>query len=271
MDEVEDFEGAIEAVEHLARSPHRIRVLNTLYRGSRTRDELKELTDVSRFTLSRTLGEFEDRNWIVRSGQHYELTGHGALISSELGSLLSNLDVAAKLDGNLEWLPIQAFDFDLGRLRDATVYTPSRTDHTAHIRLVAEAVRAAEQVRGTVTGVSYEIMEAGWDSTVNGDLAVAGILDEPTVAAIQADEELADMLHEMITTADARLYRFDGAGPLVMHVVCEEIVYMCGHDEDGPAPGTVETDDPGVSSWAESYFERIRAESTPLAAESLVS
>jgi hypothetical protein len=33
---------------------------------------------------------------------------------------------------------------------------------------------------------------------------------------------------------------------------------MCGHDEDGPAPGPVETDDLAVRSWAASYFDSVR-------------
>lgn len=96
------LEWPLETVEFLARSPSRVRVLEAIQEDPRTRNELKDLTDVSRFTLSRTLADFEDRGWIVRSGQRYELTGKGGLVSSELKTLLSNLAAAEELDGVLD-------------------------------------------------------------------------------------------------------------------------------------------------------------------------
>lgn len=268
MDITEDIEQSLEPVEYLTRSPTRIRILDALDKDARTRDELLEVTDVSRFTVSRTLAEFEDRGWIRRSGDVYELTGEGSFVTSELTSLLSNLAVTSKLDGTLDWLQTDEFDFDIVHLQDATVYTPSKTNHTAHIRAPAEAVRNADRVRSTVTGVAHEMIEAVWESTVNGNLQLAGVIDDQTFSAIRTDDDLFELVREMLQSGDVDLYRYDGEDPLVMLLICDDTVMLCGHDEDDPAPGTIESEDTVVRSWATSYFEATRSKALPLDAGS---
>lgn len=264
MDGVEDIEQSLEPIAYLTRSPSRIRILDALDNGVRTRDELVDTTDVSRFTVSRTLAEFEDRGWTSRSATGYSLTGEGSFVICEVRSLLSNVDVAAKLDGTLEWLQTDELDVDIARFRDANVYTPSKTDHTAHIRVAADAVRNADRVRGVVTGVSHEMFEAVWEAAVHGSLDLAGVLHSRTIEAIHSDGELSKRVRELIREGGADIYEYKDGNQLVMLNICDETVYLCGHDEDGPAPGTIETEDAAVHSWATSYFDTVRAQSTRL-------
>ncbi len=69
--------------EFFARSQSRVEVLRRLEQDPRTRNELKKLTDISRFTLSRALSDFGDREWIERVGKRYETTGKGPVVASE--------------------------------------------------------------------------------------------------------------------------------------------------------------------------------------------
>lgn len=258
---------SLDHVEFLARSESRVEVLEALDQEPRTRNELKELTDISRFTLSRTLSDFEDRGWIERVGKRYETTGKGAVVASEFKTLLANLDVAETLDGTLDWLQVEKFDFDLARLDDAEVITPSQSDHTAHIRRPAELFERSDRIRTIATGVAYENIVAIREATVEGDLKFTGILDADSFEAVRAEPELADTIVDILTADGTEMFHYDGEDTLVMLIIGDDAVQMCGHDEDDPAPGTIETVDPAVRSWAESYFESVRAEATPIEPE----
>lgn len=264
MSSITDLERPLESVAFLARSPSRFRVLEAIRSEPRTRNELKAMTDISRFTLSRILADLEARGWIVRAGNRYEPTGKGTIVVSEFETLLANLDVAEELNGALDWLQTDEFGFDLERLRDADVITPTHTDHTAPIRRAAELVRGADRFRGIATGVAYEMMDAIWETTVHGELTMEGILDASTFEAIKADRDLRGQFREIADIDRAELFRYDGDVTLVMMILCDDTVMMCGHDEDGPAPGTIKTTDVEVRSWAASYLDDVRADARPL-------
>ena len=258
---------SLDHVEFLARSESRIRVLDAIHEQPRTRNELKELTDISRFTLSRTLADFEDRGWIERVGKRYETTGKGAVIAAEFETLLANLDMAETLDGALEWLQVEKFDFDLARLEDAEVITPSQSDHTAHMRRPAALFERSDRIRTIATGVAYENIEAIRKATVEGDLQFTGILDADSFKAVRAESELADAIVDILTADGTEMFHYDGEDTLVMLIIGDDAVQMCGHHEDDPAPGTIETANLDIRSWAESYFASVRAEATPIEPE----
>lgn len=253
---------AVEDVQFLSRSESRVTVLNAVTERARTRNELKELTDVSRFTLSRTLSDLEDRGWIERAGGQYEATGRGAVVAEEFESLLDNIGVAESLDGALEWLQVEKFDFDLARLESADVVTPTQSDHTAHIRRPAELFKRSDRVQTIATGIAPENVMALREATVEGDLDLSGIIDTASFEALAGNPELAAVIEEILRADHTELFRYDGEDTLVMLIIGDDAVQMCGHDEDGPAPGTIESTDPEVRSWARSYFESIRPDAT---------
>ena len=56
---------SLDALVYLLRSENRVAVLRLLAGDPRTRDEIREATDVTRVTLSRMLGEMEDRRGVI--------------------------------------------------------------------------------------------------------------------------------------------------------------------------------------------------------------
>lgn len=52
-------------IEFLARSEHRLTVLETLPEEGLTPNELKEETGIPRATIGRILGNFEERGWVA--------------------------------------------------------------------------------------------------------------------------------------------------------------------------------------------------------------
>ena len=56
---------ALDDIDFLTRSEHRVTVLEALMDEPREYGELKDLTGVSRVTLNRLLAQFEEKKWIV--------------------------------------------------------------------------------------------------------------------------------------------------------------------------------------------------------------
>lgn len=265
MTSTDRLESQIEPIEYLARSPSRLRVLRSIQEADRTRDELKEVTDISRVTLSRVLASFEERGWIERKNGDYEATSEGAFVATEVSKLLGNLRTLEHLDGAMKWLPVEAFDFDLRHLRDAEVSTSDWGDHTAQIRAVADTIYGSDRIIATASGVSREVVEAIWDVTVNGEASFEAMVDDTALDIVLDDDELRRRHQEMLATGNVEILRYEGTeDPLLMLTVCDDTVVMCGHDPNGPPPGTLETTDARVRDWAMDYFETIRAESTAI-------
>lgn len=237
MASLENLDTELKPVEYLARSPSRFRVLHTINEGPQTRQNLKELSDISRVTLSRMLSKFEDLGWIEQTNGEYEITPEGSYVATELVKLLRNMTTLNQLDGAMDWLPVTEFDFDLSCLNDATVTTSDWGDHTAQIRRVADVIRGSERIIATASGVSREVVEAIWHETVNSDAYFEGLLDNTAIDIVTDDPELRRQHREMLERGNTDLLRYEGdAVPLLMVSICDDIVILCGHDEDGPPP-----------------------------------
>lgn len=155
-------------VEFLLGSANRLDVLDAIHTAPRDRHELRERTGASRVTCSRVLGDLEDRSWIVRRNGTYQLTPRGAAVAREIERLFDNLEAVDGLDGTLQWLPIEQFDFELGRLADATVITSTDRELTAAITRTADRVRDTTRVRNVATGISAEVVDAYLDAATTG-------------------------------------------------------------------------------------------------------
>ena len=105
----------LDAVDWLTRSEHRVEVLKALAEGQRSRSELQESTGVSRVTSNRMLAELEDRNWIRRDSQDYEITPTGRLVFEDFNRLSDTTATGQKLGDIQQYLPTEEFDFDLQR------------------------------------------------------------------------------------------------------------------------------------------------------------
>lgn len=87
----------LDDIAFLARSPHRVAVLDVLASGSRTRGQIRETTEISQPTLTRILGGFEDRGWVEKRGQEYSLTAFGSLLAEDFGALHETVETMQQL------------------------------------------------------------------------------------------------------------------------------------------------------------------------------
>lgn len=269
-DTLSSWQDAREPLEFLVSSWNRLEVLEALAVESRTRADLKELVGVSRVTLSRILGDLERRGWVVRPNGRYEATSDGVFVAGEVVRTLENLRTAAELGTTMEWLPTDRFDFDVARLRDATVITPRYDDFTAQTRRLVGLVHESDRIRRIGTGIDREFMRTLRDACVDGDLTLDLVLEEGLFDAIEADADLRRLFADLTAAESARVYRYDGDEPLTMVGIHDglesepDVVMLCGQHEEGAPPGTIESTDGTVRAWAESFFESIRRASRPV-------
>lgn len=267
---------ACEDIEFLVSSWNRLDVLEAIASEPRTRADLMDFTDVSRVTLSRILADLEDSGWIVRYNDHYEATPNGVFVASEIIRMLDNLGTASQLGSIMEWLPIDRFDFDLVHLHDATIITPTFDNFTAQSKRLIDLVYESDRIRGIGTGLDHEFMRALWDASVDGDLELELILKEELFDPISADDDLRRQFTDMADKENVHIYRYNRDEPLTMVGIHDgvttgdDVVMLCGQHEEGAPPGTVESTDETVRSWAESFFDSIRATSHPVEATAFV-
>lgn len=258
----------------LAGSWNRLDVLEAVAAEPRTRAALLETVDVSRVTLSRILSDLESRGWLAQEGDTYEATTAGAYVASEVDQLLANLGTLNLLGENISWLRLEEFGFDLAHLDDADVITPSWDDFSAQTSRLIDLVSDCTSIRGIGTGLDRAFMKAVHAETLDGSLEVDLVFEPPVVDAINAEPELARRFQELADHEDATIRRYQGNESLMELGINEtvpdrqDVVMLCGEHDVGAPPGTVASTDDTVWDWAVSYFERRRASSHRLRADS---
>jgi predicted transcriptional regulator len=261
---------AQDDIEFLVSSWNRLDVLAEIADAPKTRNDLKERTEVARVTLSRILADLEDREWIRRNNDHYEATKTGRYVATELTRLVENLGTLDHLGEAVDWLDINQFEFDLRHLQEATVVTPTWDDFTAQTTTIIEQVEASTRIRGIGTGLDREFFHMVGEATTTGDLELELILVPAVVDVIPTESELARLFRDIVDSPRAAVYQYRGEDPLMMFGLFEtedgadDHVMVCGHHDDGAPPGTMQSTEPAVWSWAESYFDDRRAESEPV-------
>lgn len=261
----------IDDVDFLTRSSNRLDVLGAISEEPRTRRDLRTDTDFSRVTMSRILADLADRGWIVRRDGHYETTPAGDIVCTEMNRVFANLEAVDSLGETLQWLPIERFDFELERLGDAEVMLPNEHDLTAQIRWVDRQIQAADRVRSVGTWVAGEILDSLVDSTVAGECTCEAVLDGDVVDHIRTDPDLRESVRELLESGRANLYRYEDSDAEMTMSIISDGVLMCGQHDPRSFPEAVATNDDVVVEWATSWFESLRAESTPIDVASVTS
>lgn len=265
-------EPARDDLEFLVGSWNRLDVLEALVDGPRTRGELRDITPVSRVTLSRILSDLEDRGWIVRQEAGYTTTSAGQFVAEEVNRLLANVQTLNRLGENVEWIRLDQFDFDLSYLDDADIIMPSWDDFSAQTSTIIELVNETTALRGIGTGLDREFIKAVVDATMSGELSTELIFTSDVIEAVNTEPELSRLFRDLSDAADADVYRYNGETDVMELGIHEtspqddDVVMLCGEYEEGAPPGTIRSTDPRVREWAASYFDARRAESHRLKA-----
>lgn len=252
----------LDTIEYLARSEHRVEVLDAIRTEPRTRADLRDSVDASRVTVGRIVRDLEERGWIRRDGTRYETTPRGAYVAREFAGLVRNLEAYGALPPVCEWFPGDEPAFDLSLLDDATVVTADEGDLIAPIRRALELVGRSEHLLVVANGSSSEFSRAMREAVEAG--ATHTLLVPPAaVDALRDDPEMRADTRAMLDTGGLTLLRYDGAEDLPVMQVGDDAVALCSGDHRA----MVESTDPEVYEWAESYVASLRRDADPVDAE----
>lgn len=258
----------LDEVAFLANSANRCDVLQALAADPRSRRELVEVTDASRPTVGRILGDFERRNWVERTERQYKLTALGRLVMQAVTDVLTVMETEQKLRTAVQWIPTDRIDVDLELFADANVSTPEPGSSHQPINRFIELVEDASSARGfgiaILAPMSAERLfrraSAGMDTEIIYPSAVLkdNLLSTPEAAkdAIKRGH-LTPMVHESLPCG---LYIFDD------HVI------LGGYNrESGVLRVVVDTDDPEAVEWADAVYTTYRREADPFDLDTLTT
>lgn len=252
----------LDEIGFLARSDHRVGVLESLARAPCDRDELRTATGASSPTMGRVLSDFEDRRWIVRDGRTYELTRLGEFVADRFAALLEAMETERTLRDVLPWLPREMEGFSVDLFTDAVVSYPGPGYPYEPVERVTQLIEGTDTMRGFGTTVlKSSNLEAACRSILDGMefefiyspeiLETIVAWDPERVAETAACENCTTRLHD-----DLPDRRWCGVG------IYDDRVGICCHDaETGVLRAVVDTDSAVALAWAESVFERYREES----------
>lgn len=258
----------LDDVGFLARSETRVGVLRALEEDPYDRRDLATATDTPRSTLSRTLGELEDRGWIERNGQRYETTTAGSLVVQHLIPLLDTVSVLQTIGEAVDLLPLEETDLAVQQLAGAEFVTPTELNPTAPFDYGIQRLRRADRFRGVAQTAPPRYVEAIHDGAVSGRLSVECVLAGTYLDEVADDPDVRTRWEEIVSGSGG-VWRFDDPLSFVL-IVLEDIVHLWLCDETGPR-GVVESEAPEVQTWANEVVDRYLERSRPIDSAEAVS
>ena len=258
---------AIESVAFLARSEHRVRVLSLLEDGARTRDEISEGVGVTRVTLSRILGDLEDRGLIARypAENEYGLTRFGELVYRDFNRLLGTVSIGQAYPDIVNRLPTDWFDFDLRYLADGELVAGDEADPMSAARVVANAVQNASSRKallGTFLSLPFHTFEEALRGGDEPDGAV--VFDSNVAETMLTDSNLLNRWQTIESIAGSPVYyRIDERVPCGIALI-DGTVFLTVDGERGKEFDVIRCTHPEVVEWADGIIDEYRTEATPL-------
>lgn len=255
----------LEEIDFLARSSHRVGVLEELTAGAHERRELRASTGASTPTMSRILTDFEDRRWVERSGPTYELTPLGEFVAERFLELREAMEIEHKLRHVWQWLPRQMEGFSVDLFADAVVSYPGPGYPYEPIERLTHLIEGTSRMRGFDSIVF---------KSINNETVCQAVIDgmelEYVYSPTALEKTLAwdpDRVMEAASRDNCHVYVHDalpdrsrcGLG------IVDNRAGICCHDPDtGALTAVIDTDAPAAREWAISTFERVRDEAKPV-------
>ena len=263
------MQSALADIQLLANSENRIQVLDALTDGSATRQQLQEVTGVPRSSTARALEEAESHGWVESNGSQYWITASGEAMVAEIRRSIEATQGVQHLGEAIEWLPEPVSQLGFRHFKDARITLPTQANPTAAFDRGLDLIRDAGAYRGLTQNSLPEYMQVICDQVEEGHLDFEGVIEASFIDVLRNDRERA----ETWTVIADQMWVFDGPIPINMHLVDDcALIWLCGEDEEGNdvvPKGLLETENPHVVSWAESFYEEYLEAARPLSLERL--
>lgn len=253
------MESSLGAVQYLANSANRVRVLSALLDERATRRELQDETGASRSTVARILEESESRGWVDSTGSRYWLTPLGTLMVNDFLAYLDTVEGVQRFDEMINQFPPHLFSLDFRHLRDAEVIEPTPADPAAPNSRAFELFRRASHYRGVTHTAFQHFVKVISDRVEAGQLDYEHVFEKSFLEELRNDPERA-AAWPMLTEGT---WQYDGTVPISIHIIDGRVLIWLGRSREEIA-GLLESENAEVLAWAESLFEQYRSAAEPV-------
>lgn len=249
---------SIEDIEFLARSEHRVAALRTLDEGPRDRDELRAATEASKATVARLLNEFDDRNWVVRDGNQYELTDLGEFVAEEFLQLVDRMETERTLRDVWRWFPTDLPGFTVRMLSGVVVSFPEPDQPYRSTPRFVELVESAQALRGfsarSLKPTSYEAIVRNAVDGMESELIIPPAVTRDMLTAVSEET-----LREAIESGHLTVLENDSYPMESGFALFDDRLSLWGRDEKGVVRAGLDTGSADAIDWGESVYEDVRS------------
>jgi len=255
-----DESGAIEQISFLTRSESRVGILTHLLdAGPTTQRAFREELSSSRSTVTRALSALEDRGWVTRNGDAYQLTPQGRIVADGLDGLVDLVRATEDLSTFIRWFPIGEYDVSLDQFRGAEITASTEPDPYAPSRKHAARLREADGFRMLLPSIDLQLVRSTEERVVGGDLELELIVSPGMEATIVSDE-FATALGTQVRSGGTTVLVADEPAPFYIGLSDAGDVQIGVEDDEGFPRALVESRDESLQSWAERVYESVRAD-----------
>lgn len=250
----------IETLQFLVGSEVRIRLLATLNEDREDARTLVDRLDVPHSTVQRNLNKLEERGWIDATvNRRYYTTPVGEMVLDSLDDLLSTVQSMDGLAAFVDCVPFGEFEFDLDLLADAECVVADTDTPAAPLNEFVELLANSSGFtlvtphwNPAYSDVIERQLDAGNDVTLITTKSQRSLLTGSGVASI---EESLDSENLTVSLSDDAL-------PFGLAIVDRKVA-LVGY-RDGALRVVVESDEPAVAEWVDSYLNGIEPTAKPL-------
>lgn len=261
------MEETLESIRYLADSEHRAVALRALLNAPQTQANLRAETGASTSTVSRLLCSFEERNWIERRGQQYVLTSLGKIVATEFLQLYERLQATERIERLVEFLPPAIITVGLEHLADARVTVPSRVEPFAPFERASTLQREATSARELSTIGPQGCLDAHREAVTAGRQTLNVVFTRPVIETAANTDDVGS-LRTLVDADRASVAVSDSELPALLGLYDTTVCLVVTSDEGVPL-ALIETDDEAVFDWAETLFDTVQSDGTPLTRESI--
>jgi predicted transcriptional regulator len=255
-------------IRFLARAEPRIRAIRLLAKRPCSRDELIDVLDISRATLSRLLRQFEDRGWVEQDGQQYTTTRFGTAIADDISSLTETVTTTQEVQPLDEYLPFDELGLEIHQIRGATITKATSSDPSAPARQVGQILESSNRTRILKHAIDPNASRPHYEAVIEGQQRTEVVLTRDAIRTVTQNSETRQWFEEMVTN-DVPLYRYDGSLPVNLKIV-DDTVLLTPSDENGLIVALVECENEDILSWATDLFESYCSQATRVGMDAFV-
>ncbi len=259
------MDATIDDIEYLVSSDHRVGVLDALANGPNDRGDLRATTGASSPTMGRILTDFQDRHWIERDGNTYQLTSLGEFVADQFEEFRNAMTYQRRLREVWPWLPHEIDGFSIDLFTDVVVSQPGSGYPYEPVERLTECITTTETMRGFgMALLKSRNLEPFFDHIRDG-------LECEYIYPPAVFEELLKWDRETVLNAVNRSnYTVLLHDDLPLDERCgiclfdDSVSICCYNPETGALQSLVDTRSDEMRAWANTYYEQFRDGAQPL-------